>query len=114
MADPDLLVVCLCAQWCGVCRDYGAIFQRVAAQFPLARFVWMDIEDQADLVDAIDVETFPTVLIAAGHRPVFFGSLAPQAGTLERIVRDRAAQADTLPESSVALQQLVRQLRDRP
>jgi hypothetical protein len=49
--------------------------------------VWVDVEDQAALVEGIDVETFPTVLIAAPDGPRFFGSLTPQADTLVRVVR---------------------------
>ena len=88
MAETDLLVACLCAQWCGVCSAYADLFRQVGARFPQVRFVWVDVEDQCDLVDPIEVDTFPTLLIAAAGRPVFFGAVAPQAGTLERIVRE--------------------------
>ncbi len=58
-----------------------------------AGFVWVDVEDQADLVDPIDVENFPMLLIAAGAEVLFFGTLTPQIETLERLVRDRFADA---------------------
>ena len=58
---PSLLVVCLCAQWCGSCREYRSTFEQVAEAFPDMRFLWVDIEDQADLVDPIEVENFPTL-----------------------------------------------------
>ena len=38
-----------------------------------------------DRLDPIEVDTFPTLLIAVSGRPVFFGALAPQAGTLEPV-----------------------------
>src|SRR5659263_77846 len=47
----SVLVVCLCAQWCGVCRDYRQRFTQVQAQFPAVRFLWIDVEDEADLLD---------------------------------------------------------------
>ena len=97
MSEPELLVACLCAQWCGVCRDYADLFGHMRATFPHARFVWVDIEDQSDVVDPIEVETFPTLLIAVAGRPVFFGALAPQAGTLERIVRTHVGQVGAAP-----------------
>lgn len=88
---PPLLVACLCAQWCGVCRDYRSTFDQVAEAFPDLRFVWVDIEDQADLVDPVEVENFPTLLIAAGTGPRFFGPVTPHKETLVRLLR---AQAD--------------------
>ncbi|MDB5779586.1 MAG: hypothetical protein JWP93_1951, partial [Polaromonas sp.] len=37
-------VVCLCADWCGLCRDYAAVFAQMAARYPAFRFAWLDIE----------------------------------------------------------------------
>lgn len=88
---PSLLVVCLCAQWCGSCREYRSTFDQVAEAFPGSRFLWVDIEDQADLVDPIEVENFPTLLVAAGAEPRFFGPVMPHKDTLVRLLR---AQAD--------------------
>jgi thioredoxin-like negative regulator of GroEL len=89
---PVRWVICLCADWCGLCRDYQQVFAQVQARYPLSRFVWLDIEDQADLVGDIDVETFPTVLIADGLDVRFFGPLTPQLETLSRLL-DALAQA---------------------
>lgn len=85
------LVVCLCAQWCNVCEQYRNIFRQVQSNvqsdYPQARFVWMDIEDEADVLDPLDVENFPTLLMAIGDAPRFFGPITPQPQTLERLVR---------------------------
>ncbi len=116
MPEPDLLVVCLCAQWCGVCRDYDAVFQQVASRFPRARFVWIDVEDESDLLDPVEVENFPTVLIAVGAEPRFFGTLTPHAGTIERMVRESAAGAalaDAALSANADLRALVDRLRER-
>ncbi len=83
----SLLVVCLCAQWCGVCRDYRARFAQVQARFPQVQFLWIDVEDDADLLDPLDIEDFPTLLVAADGAPRFFGPITPQSETLERLVR---------------------------
>ena len=60
---PEFLIACLCAAWCGTCRDYRAGFDALAAHFPEARFLWLDVEDDAELLDDYEVETFPTLLI---------------------------------------------------
>ena len=87
LATSPLLVACLCAQWCGTCRDYAAVFEQAAASFGShCRFVQIDIEDDAALVDGIDVENFPTLLIARGAQPLFFGTITPHPQTLSRLV----------------------------
>src|SRR4051794_10095507 len=97
-----LVVACLCAQWCSSCREYRVIFDEVASRFPHARFVWIDIEDDAALVDGVEVEDFPTLLVAEGPEPRFFGPLAPHAETLVAVVRAHAEDgAHALPDAAL-------------
>lgn len=79
-------VVCLCAAWCDTCRDYRATFDAAAAAHPQWQFRWVDIEDEADLVGDLDIETFPTLLVADGAALRFFGPLAPQPQMLARLL----------------------------
>ncbi len=83
------LVACLCAEWCGSCRDYRATFAALAAQFAAdAEFAWIDVEDDADALGDPDIENFPTLLIADAAALRFFGPVTPQAQTAERLVRE--------------------------
>jgi thioredoxin 1 len=90
---PSVLVVCLCAEWCGVCRDYRSRFEQLQSRFPEARFLWIDVEDEADLLHPLDIENFPTLLLAVGNEPRFFGPLTPQIETLERLIRSHVQDA---------------------
>ena len=83
---PEFLVACLCAAWCGTCRDYRDGFQALAERFPDARFLWLDVEDEADLLDDYDVENFPTVLIQRQDTVLFFGTMLPHHDLLQRTV----------------------------
>lgn len=81
-----LWVVCLCAEWCGACRDYRPLFEQVARAHPALRFAWVDVEDHADLADDFDVETFPTILVAGAEGTRFLGPMLPHAQTLARML----------------------------
>jgi thioredoxin 1 len=94
LPEASVLVVCLCADWCGVCRDYALTFRQTQSQFPQARFLWVDVEDEADLLYPLDVENFPTLLVIVGDQPRFFGPLRPQPETLERLIRAQIEHAD--------------------
>ena len=85
-ADQRLWVACLCAEWCGACREYRPLFEQVARSHPQLRFAWVDIEDHAEIADDFDVETFPTLLIAGADGTRFLGPLLPHAETLARLL----------------------------
>ena len=94
-AAPEFLVACLCAAWCGTCRDYRAGFDALAARFPTARFLWLDVEDEADLLDDYDVDNFPTLLIQRDDAVLFFGPMLPHHDLLQRTLESFHAQPPT-------------------
>jgi len=98
MNEPPLLVACLCAAWCGTCRDYAPLLSELGRSVgtPL-QTRWIDIEDEAELVDGIDVENFPTLLIARGDRVLFYGTVLPHAATLQRLAETALANELALP-----------------
>lgn len=84
--ESQWIVACLCAAWCDVCKTYRVDFDRLADAHPDKRFVWIDIEDQADLIGDIDVENFPTLLMQRGETIPFFGTVLPDARLAERLI----------------------------
>ena len=91
-APPPLLMACLCAAWCDTCRDYLPVFEaRAAALGAQVLPLWIDIEDQTELIDGIDVEDFPTLLLAHGDALLFLGPITPQPQTLARLVASALA-----------------------
>lgn len=84
--SEEFLVICLCAEWCGICRDYRAGFNALAMQFPDTRFCWVDIEDCAEELGEVDVENFPTMLIRRQKVVLFFGAILPHLSHLRRLI----------------------------
>jgi hypothetical protein len=94
------LVACLCAGWCRTCDGYRDVMADAARAHPRARFVWVDIEAHADALEdpdgaAADIENFPTLLLAQGDVPRFYGTVMPQPGVLRRLLA--RADAGELP-----------------
>ncbi|MYM38077.1 thioredoxin family protein [Duganella qianjiadongensis] len=106
IADERWVVACLCAAWCGTCGSYRATFEELASRHPDKLFVWIDIEDHADVVGDLDVENFPTLLIQHENLVAFFGTTLPDAGVAHRLITAQtelsaaqlAAQADSSEE----------------
>ena len=83
-------VVCLCAAWCGTCREYEATFAALREANPGHRYRWIDIEDEADAIGDIDVETFPTLMLAHAGRLLFAGPVLPRLGDAQRLLAVQA------------------------
>jgi thioredoxin 1 len=81
-----LTVTCLCAEWCGTCREYRTPFFGLAERFPDAEFVWLDVEYDADKVGDLEVENFPTLRIERGEAVLFHGVMLPHAAHLARLI----------------------------
>jgi thioredoxin-like negative regulator of GroEL len=79
-------VICLCAAWCGACREWKPVFEQLAATHPQVQFAWVDVEDEADAMGDVDIETFPTLLVAQGSRARFFGPVQPSFVQVTRLV----------------------------
>ena len=80
------VVACLCAAWCDVCRQFRPSFEALAQQHPDKHFLWIDIEDQADVVGDLDVENFPTLLLQKQDVVAFFGTVLPDARGVDRLL----------------------------
>jgi thioredoxin 1 len=94
VASGRWIVACLCAAWCGTCGTYRAAFEALAARHPEQSFVWIDIEDQADVVGDLDVENFPTLLLQRGDTVAFFGTVLPDAAIAERMLQAQLEHSD--------------------
>ena len=93
-------VLCLCADWCSACRDWRPVMEALAVRHPQVQWRWLDIEDEAALMDAVglDIETFPTVLLGREGRALYLGAVPPQADFLERLVARLGAEGSAPPE----------------
>ena len=103
---PAWWVICLCAEWCGACREWRDTFTQVAAAHPQLRFAWVDVEDEAEAMGDIDIETFPTVLIAREQQPLFLGPVQPSGAQLARLIaslRENPSPSPVLPDGAAAL-----------
>jgi len=109
LEDGRWVVACLCAAWCGTCGSYRAAFEDLAARHPDKAFVWIDIEDQADLVGDLDVENFPTLLLQQGGTVAFFGPTLPDAALAECLLQ---AQAELAPQELARLATSNQERRD--
>ena len=98
--SPEWSVNCLCAAWCGTCNEYRGVFASLQSRFPSVQFRWIDVEDEADLVDPLEVDNFPSILISRGTTARFFGVVLPHLETVQRLIQAQLDDADETGRSA--------------
>lgn len=98
LTESQWLVSCLCAAWCDTCQSYRKGFDDLQALHLDKCFAWIDIEDHANLVDDLDIENFPTILIEYQHHVLFLGTMMPDASLVHRLLNSFE---ETIQQNSV-------------
>ncbi|MEK7346881.1 MAG: thioredoxin family protein [Pseudomonadota bacterium] len=86
--SAPLTILCLCAQWCVICRAFESQFQDLRAAQPQCHWRWIDIEDHDAVLSDLDIQNFPTIVILdGGGQLCFAGTIEPRMDLLQRLVR---------------------------
>jgi thioredoxin 1 len=109
--EPTWWVACLCAAWCGVCRDFLPMFTGQARANPAMRFAWVDVEDEDETMGEVDIETFPTLLVARGDEVLYCAPIPPLASQFTRLLARLQAQPKPDPGVGTEANALLRRLK---
>ena len=83
------------ASWCGPCRQFAPVFERVSEANPDAAFAKVDTEAEQELAAMYGVSAIPTLVVYRDGIPVFSqpGAL-PESGLTDLISQVRALDMD--------------------
>jgi thioredoxin 1 len=63
VAASEIVLVDFWASWCGPCRMFAPVFEKVAEDHPDITFAKVDTEDQPELAGAFRVQSIPTLMV---------------------------------------------------
>ncbi|MGM0443690.1 MAG: thioredoxin [Fibrobacterota bacterium] len=93
----DIVLIDFWASWCGPCKMFGPVFEKVSEKYPDITFAKCNTEEQPELAGSFGVSSIPTLSIIREKIGVF-----SQAGALpENALEDVIGQVQNLDMDDV-------------
>ena len=97
VAEGSFVLVDFWAEWCGPCRQFGPIFERVSDKHPDITFAKVDTDKEQELSAMAGIKSIPTLMMFRDGILLFNQAGAAPESALEDII----AQARTLDMDAV-------------
>ena len=95
--ENNLVIIDFWAEWCGPCRAYSPVFERVSEEFPDVVFAKVDTEVEQALAGSFGIRSIPTTIAFKEGIGVFM-----QPGALpEEALKDLIAKLQDLDMDEV-------------
>jgi thioredoxin 1 len=84
--ENGTVVIKFFAEWCGPCRLYAPVFERMESRRPDLNFFELDIDKAPEIRDNFDVKSVPTTIILRDGHMVVNESGAKSTRQLDELV----------------------------
>lgn len=86
VSTNEIVVVDFWATWCGPCRAFGPIFEKVSEKYPDIPFVKIDIDESNEIAEAAQIKAVPTIMVIKRGEVIYRQAGSLLASDLEDLV----------------------------
>lgn len=104
VTDNDFIILDYWAPWCGPCRSFAPVFEKVAEDYPDILFAKINTEEQQEIAAHFQIRSIPTLMIMREQVILFNQPGALPEGSLREVL-DKAKALDMAEVRSELAQQ---------
>jgi thioredoxin len=103
VADNTFVLVDFWAEWCGPCRQFGPIYERVSDKHPDITFAKVDTDKEQELSAMAGIKSIPTLMMFRDGVLLFNqAGAAPESALEDIIAQARALNMDAIRKELAA------------
>jgi len=86
LQSNDIVLIDFWAEWCGPCRMFAPVFEKVSEEYPSVVFGKIDTEAQQEIAASFNIMSIPTLMIVREQVIVFSQAGAmPEASLIDLV-----------------------------
>ena len=86
VTENDIVLVDFCAEWCGPCKAFGPVYEKVSGKNPEITFAKVDTDAEQQLGAMLQIQSIPTLMAFREGIAVFRHSGAIPEQALDDLV----------------------------
>ena len=95
--NNEIVIIDFWAEWCGPCKQFAPIFEKVADNNPDITFAKVNTEEQQALAGKYNVQSIPTLMVVRdGIILLNQGGMLPEAGMGDLIAHIKGLDMDEI------------------